>query len=109
MKTVRAIFFCFLLLIFISLVNCAYFPPPPDGRFVPGPPPAAVAETRPVKPYPDAEWIDGYWAYYDGQWVWKGGHWERIPFAGAYWVPGYWLDYGARGWGWHPGDWKPSS
>ena len=106
MKALRVVFWCYLLLVFVSLVSCALFPPPPDGQYVPGPPPPAVAEKMPVVPYPHAGWVDGYWAYSDGQWAWRGGHWEPIPYVDAIWVPGYWHHYGARGWGWIPGYWQ---
>lgn len=69
------------------------------------PPPAARIEIRPVAPFPDAVWIDGYWDHRHGGWVWTDGYWERRPRPGAIWVPGHWHE-SPRGWRWTPGRWR---
>ncbi|GAB4417370.1 MAG: hypothetical protein OHK0032_13410 [Thermodesulfovibrionales bacterium] len=69
------------------------------------PPPPARVEVRPVAPFPDAVWIDGYWDFRHGGWVWIDGYWERRPRHGAVWVPGHWKET-PRGWRWIPGYWR---
>jgi hypothetical protein len=102
-----SLIFSLSLLMGLLLVGCiAYVPPPLDGYYAPGPPPAPMAEVRPALPYPEAVWVGGYWGHYGGQWNWRGGHWDRRPYPGASWSPGYWHNYGKRGWGYKQGHWR---
>jgi hypothetical protein len=95
------------ILMGLLLIGCvAYVPPPPDGYYAPGPPPAPMVEVRPAVPYPEAVWIGGYWAHHGGAWAWRGGYWDRRPHPGAAWSPGYWHHYGNRGWGYRHGYWR---
>ena len=67
------------------------------------PPPVRV-EVMTVKPFPNAVWVPGHWAWRSGQYVWVRGHWTR-PRPGYRWVAGHWAKK-RRGWVWIPGHWK---
>ena len=84
----------------IALAGCYYSPPPspPPQRVVQrevvdqngnviqretviedgGPVPAPQVEVIPIRPYPTAIWIRGYWFRdrYHHRWVWVDGHWR---------------------------------
>ena len=70
-------------------------------------PPAPIAERpRNERPGPDAQWLEGYWAWDSArqEYVWAAGVW-RIPPAGKFWVDGRWRrDEG--GWYRIPGSWS---
>lgn len=69
------------------------------------PPPARV-EVLPLRPAPEAVWVDGQWIWHRGRWAWLLGRWVRPPPGAAYspWVfvrasdgrlwyaPGTWRD-----------------
>jgi len=110
-------------------VDVATAPPKqPDG-----PPPAALAETKPPKLSANAEWRQGYWQWTGSTWAWLGGMW-RVPEAdiaaektttapeappplqaetpppppplpAPIWVPGFWQWSGSV-WIWVPGSWQ---
>lgn len=87
-------------LIFASLLvtaGCYYTPPQqqvvqrevvdPNGNVVeqqtvvedePGPPPPVRVEVMPVRPYPDAVWVRGYWFRNRRfhRWEWVPGRWR---------------------------------
>jgi hypothetical protein len=61
------------------------------------PPPMAEVPTN-DRPVPQAQWVEGYWAWDPGRndFVWVAGAW-RIPPPGATWVAGRWMR-DADGW-----------
>jgi len=59
---------------------------------------------RPVRPYANAIWIDGDWAWRGGRYVYVRGYWAR-PRAGRAWVRGGWY-HTPRGYTWHRGHWR---
>lgn len=46
---------------------------------VPYPPPAALAETIPVKPDQPVVWVDGEWVFHGNGYVWRRGGWVTPP------------------------------
>jgi hypothetical protein len=81
------------------------------GYGAPGPavvapvaPPAIVAESYGVAPYPGAIWIGGYWGWTGGRHVWSPGRWEA-PRAGYRWAPRTWA-HGRDGWHQRGGHWE---
>ena len=60
-------------------------------------PPAAIVETRPVRPGPHHVWIAGYHRWENNAYVWVPGRWELPPRAHARWVAHRWV---RRGGGW---------
>jgi hypothetical protein len=71
---------------------------------VPGPPPVARVEVRPLAPSRHHVWIAGHWTWRGG-WAWVAGRWEVPPRRGAAWVSGRWVR-ASRGWRWVPGYWR---
>jgi hypothetical protein len=88
-----------LLLVTTGTMGCV------ASVYVPTPPPTAIVEVRPAIPFPEAIWIDGYWAHRHGNWVWVHGTWERRPWPEAVWISGHWQDT-PKGWRWIPGRWR---
>lgn len=43
---------------------------------VTAPPPPPIVEVVPVRPYPAAVWVPGYWVPRPRVWVWVRGHWR---------------------------------
>ncbi|MGI4796505.1 MAG: hypothetical protein ACRYG8_21090 [Janthinobacterium lividum] len=41
-------------------------------------PPPMLNELPPPPPFPDAQWVGGYWVW-RGDWVWASGYWARPP------------------------------
>ncbi len=72
--------------------------------YVQKPPPAVKQEVKGPKPYANAVWVSGYWAWKGGKYVWVTGKWTR-PQAGKTYVPGHWKKT-ARGHVWVKGHWK---
>lgn len=54
-------------------------------------PPAAIVETRPVRPGPNYVWINGYHRWDGNAYVWTAGRWEVPPRAHARWVAHRWV------------------
>lgn len=67
-------------------------------------PPAPQVEVRPVLPYRDAIWVEGYWNWNGGRYVWMGGRWDH-PRRGYAWVPHHYQRQG-RHWRYIPGHWR---
>lgn len=53
-------------------------------RDVPYPPPAALAETIPVRPEREVVWIDGEWVFSAGSYTWQRGGWVVPPQSGRF-------------------------
>jgi hypothetical protein len=70
-------------------------------------PPALPAYYQPPAPYPNWQWVPGYWGsgYYGYYWV--PGYWTAPPVVGYYWTPGYW-GYANGGYVWNGGYWGPT-
>ena len=70
------------------------------------PPPPMTEEPTNDRPVPQAQWVEGYWAWDPGRndFVWVAGAW-RIPPPGATWVAGRWMR-DADGWYRVPGFWN---
>jgi len=66
--------------------------------------PVEPVYARPVRPYVNAVWIDGDWAWRGGRYVYVQGYWAR-PRAGRAWVRGGWY-HTPRGYTWHRGHWR---
>ncbi len=97
------------LIIVSALVSLILFPTLGEAHtriYVRFGPPAlkTVKVVRPAKPYPNAVWISGYWAYRNGHYVWVKGYWVKprphYVFVRAHWqktrygwyfVPGHWV------------------
>jgi hypothetical protein len=88
---------CVVLMLLSSLTGCV--------AVIRTQPPGTRVEIRPVSPYPDAVWIDGYWQMQHNDWVWITGRWERKPRPDAYWESGSWIET-RGGWKWKPGHWR---
>lgn len=88
---------CFICIIILIICGCG-------PAIVMTRPPASRTEVRPVKPYANAVWIDGYWKWSGGRYVWVLGYWTQSR-PGKTWIPGYWQQKG-RGWGWVKGHWR---
>ena len=54
------------------------------------PPPALPYYAQPPAPYPNYQWIPGYWAWGQAGYYWVPGTWVAPPTVGVYWTPGYW-------------------
>ena len=54
-------------------------------------PPAAIVETRPVRPGPNFVWIAGYHRWENNAYVWVPGRWEAPPRPHARWVAHRWV------------------
>ena len=72
-------------------------------------PPAPKAETKPTKPFQDAVWISGYWAWIQDKndFEWVCGVWRRVP-PNHVWISGYWYEKNG-GFSWMRGFWSPVS
>ena len=67
-------------------------------------PPPKKVEVKPAKPYPNAVWVQGHWAYRGGTYVWVPGHWKKAR-PGRTWVAGHWARR-RGGWVWVKGYWR---
>ncbi len=57
----------------------------------PPPPPPHREDRRYERPYSEAVWIDGYWAYSgNGRYTWVEGRWERPPERYRTYVAPHW-------------------
>ena len=72
--------------------------------YLKSPPPAVKVEVKPAKPFPNALWNAGHWAWKGGKYIWISGHWVKQR-PGYVWVPGHWINR-PRGWVWVAGQWK---
>lgn len=72
----------------------------------PNPPPAAPAETVPVSPGQNYQWVPGHFTLTNGQWNWMRGTWVVPPSNGAVWVDGRYDPATRR---WTPGHWEPGA
>ena len=54
-------------------------------------PPAAIVETRPIRPGPGYVWIMGYHRWDGNAYVWVPGHWVVPPRPGARWIAHRWV------------------
>ena len=73
-----------------------YVDPPttqPAPMVVEWAPPPMLDEYVPLRPFSDAYWVGGYWAW-DGDWYWVAGRWMRPPSTRYMWQPPY---YECRG------------
>src|SRR5690348_8207381 len=92
----------------VSMSACAagYAEGPVEGEVVvqaPAPP-APQVEVRPVAPWGEAVWVEGYWRWNGAEYVWIRGHWEHAR-RGWVWVPHHWVRH-HRGWRYIPGHWR---
>jgi hypothetical protein len=71
------------------------------------PPPALPVYSMPPAPYPNWQWIPGYWALGAYGYYWVPGYWTAPPVVGYYWTPGYW-NYVNGAYVWSGGYWGPS-
>lgn len=71
-------------------------------------PPSPRADNIPSKPYDDAIWIPGYWAWVPekNDFSWICGVWRRPPPSAQFWIPGSWNKTDA-GWVYAKGFWSP--
>lgn len=67
-------------------------------------PPAPKEEVAPDRPFPDAIWIPGYWAFVQQDFTWVCGIWRRPP-PGKSWNAGSW-NKNESGWVWAKGFWS---
>lgn len=76
-------------------------------RSIPNQPPAPINEQIPAKPFPEAIWISGYWAWVveKNDFTWVCGVWRRPP-PNQVWVSGFW-NQNPDGWAWACGFWSP--
>ncbi len=70
-------------------------------------PPGLPVYAQPVAPYPNYQWIPGYWGYGGAGYYWVPGYWTPPPVVGYYWTPGYW-GYSGGAYVWDPGYWGPT-
>ena len=77
---------------------------PSRGVVVSGPPPAPIAEERPIPPGPQAAWVTGYWHWTGMHYAWIPGHWENAPPGSTWAAPQYGLRDGA--YFYEPGTWR---
>jgi len=70
------------------------------------PPAPRVVKVVAPKPYPNAVFVSGYWAWNSGagKYIWIDGHWVKPP-RGKIWVEGQWVKK-PRGYVWVPGHWR---
>jgi hypothetical protein len=68
-------------------------------------PPAAVVETRPVRPAAGYVWTPGYYRWDGHAHVWVGGAWVMPPRPHAVWVPHRWV-HRHGGWVMVEGHWR---
>ncbi len=59
-------------------------------------PPRLPFYAQPAAPYPNYQWIPGYWGYGGAGYYWVPGYWTPPPVVGDYWTPGYWGNWPAR-------------
>ena len=71
------------------------------------PPPALPVYSMPPAPYPNWQWIPGYWGSGAYGYYWVPGYWTAPPAVGLYWTPGYW-NYVNGAYAWNAGYWGPS-
>lgn len=71
------------------------------------PPPVLPVYSMPPAPYPNYQWIPGYWAMGTSGYYWVPGYWTAPPAVGLYWTPGYW-NYVNGAYAWNAGYWGPS-
>jgi hypothetical protein len=71
------------------------------------PPPALPAYSMPAAPYPNWQWIPGYWGCGWSGYYWVPGYWTAPPAVGDYWTPGYW-NYVNGAYAWNAGYWGPT-
>lgn len=71
------------------------------------PPPALPVYSMPPAPYPNWQWIPGYWGSGYSGYYWVPGYWTAPPAVGYYWTPGYW-DYVNGAYAWNAGYWGPT-
>ncbi len=57
-----------------------FSPPPPEPIYVSPPPP----------PGPTAVWVPGQYQWDGYRWVWYPGHYAYPPYPDAVWLDGYW-------------------
>ncbi len=79
---------------------------PSRGVVVSGPPPAPIAEERPLPADPQTAWVTGYWHWTGMHYAWIPGHWEKAPPGQTWAAP----QYGAREgtYFYEPGAWRGS-
>ena len=86
MKTTRKIVVMLVLACFVPtlILGCG-------STYVVKAPPAPIHEVRPVKPYPNAVWIEGHWHWKSSsdKYAWVPGRWKRTH-RGHVWVKGHW-------------------
>ena len=70
-------------------------------------PPALPVYAQPAAPYPNWQWIPGYWGWGASGYYWVPGYWTAPPAVGALWTPGYW-GFNGGAYAWNPGYWGPS-
>jgi hypothetical protein len=75
----------------------------PPGVAVTGPPPAPMAEIRPLPPAGRMVWVAGYWHWTGMQYTWIPGHWEGERPGAAWRAPRYSLREGV--YFYEPGGW----
>ena len=68
-------------------------------------PPAAIVETRPVRPGPNYVWIAGYHRWENNAYVWTPGRWMVAPRPHARWVAAHWARR-PGGWVFVEGHWR---
>jgi hypothetical protein len=71
------------------------------------PPPALPVYSMPPAPYPNWQWIPGYWGCGGSGYYWVPGYWTAPPDVGYYWTPGYW-NYVNGAYAWNAGYWGPT-
>jgi hypothetical protein len=70
-------------------------------------PPALPVYSMPAAPYPNWQWIPGYWGCGGSGYYWVPGYWTAPPAVGYYWTPGYW-NYVNGAYAWNAGYWGPT-
>jgi hypothetical protein len=68
-----------------------------------GPPARRVTLVKPVKPFPGAVWVHGYWTFTGKRYVWSKGYWTKPRHGFVYRQP-RWKKSG-NVWYYHPGRW----
>ena len=67
-------------------------------------PPPPKLELIPKEPGAGYIWIRGHWAW-TGTWTWEEGYWALRPAPDIQWMDGFWARHG-KGWIWIPGHWR---
>ncbi|MGA7249321.1 MAG: hypothetical protein WBW89_16385, partial [Candidatus Cybelea sp.] len=70
-------------------------------------PPPLPVYAQPAAPYPNYQWIPGYWGWGSAGYYWIPGYWVPPPVVGYYWTPGYW-GYFNGAYVWNAGYWGPT-